>query len=65
MAGCPRLLSPPVPISENIAREAGVELMEKPVDLPLLLKRIGALLSKPQGDAPALSRLRHSLYEAH
>jgi len=42
------------PDQRNIAREAGVELMEKPVDLPLLLKRIGALLSKPQGDAPAL-----------
>ena len=42
------------PDQRNIARQAGVELMEKPVDLPLLLKRIGALLSKPQGDAPAL-----------
>jgi len=31
----------------NVAREAGVELMEKPVSLPLLLKRIGTLLGKP------------------
>jgi DNA-binding response OmpR family regulator len=35
------------PDQRNIAREAGVELMEKPIDLPLLLKRIGALLSSP------------------
>ena len=41
------------PDQRNVAREAGVELMEKPVDLPLLLQRVDALLSKPQDDAPA------------
>ena len=35
------------PDQRNVAREAGVELMEKPVDTPFLLKRIGALLSTP------------------
>jgi two-component system OmpR family response regulator len=35
------------PDQRNLAREAGLDLMEKPVDLPLLLKRISALLSKP------------------
>jgi DNA-binding response OmpR family regulator len=35
------------PDQRNVAREAGVELMEKPLDLPLLLQRIGALLSEP------------------
>lgn len=34
------------PDQRSIAREAGLELMEKPLDLPLLLQRIGALLSK-------------------
>jgi DNA-binding response OmpR family regulator len=42
------------PDQRNVAREAGVELMEKPLDLPLLLYRIGALLSEPQDGAPAL-----------
>ena len=40
------------PDQRNIAREAGVELMEKPLDLPLLLQRIDALLSKPPEGAP-------------
>ena len=31
----------------KLAREAGVEHMEKPLDLPLLLHRIGALLNPP------------------
>jgi two-component system, OmpR family, response regulator len=35
------------PDQRNVAREAGVELMEKPLDLPLLLQRIGVLLSEP------------------
>ena len=40
------------PDQRSIAREAGLELMEKPLDLPLLLQRIGALLSKPKdGDS--------------
>jgi DNA-binding response OmpR family regulator len=43
------------PDQRSIAREAGVELMEKPVDLPLLLKRIGALLSKPKTDTSPLA----------
>jgi DNA-binding response OmpR family regulator len=33
----------------NVMREAGVELMEKPVDLPVLLERIEALLARPPG----------------
>ena len=40
------------PDQRSIAREAGLELMEKPLDLPLLLQRIGALLSKSKdGDS--------------
>jgi DNA-binding response OmpR family regulator len=35
----------------RVAREAGVELMEKPVVLPVLLQRIEALLNQPQGEA--------------
>ena len=42
------------PDQRNVAREAGVELMEKPLDLPLLLQRIGALLSEPPDGAAAL-----------
>ena len=41
------------PDQRNIAGAAGVELMEKPLDLPLLLKRIGALLVESQASAPA------------
>jgi DNA-binding response OmpR family regulator len=43
----------------TIAREAGVELVEKPVDVPFLLKRIGALLNKLQDDVtgPPVSSL--------
>jgi DNA-binding response OmpR family regulator len=37
------------PDQRTLASEAGVDLMEKPLDLPLLLHRIGALLN------PALS----------
>jgi DNA-binding response OmpR family regulator len=43
------------PDQGNVAREAGVGLMEKPLDLPLLLQRIGALLSAPPDDAVAFS----------
>ncbi len=44
------------PDQRNIAREAGLELMEKPLDLPLLLQRIGALLSKSkEGDSTSPS----------
>jgi DNA-binding response OmpR family regulator len=47
-----RTLSPRTPIimitarpdQKTIARTAGVELMEKPLDLPYLVSRIGALL---------------------
>lgn len=42
------------PDQRNVAREAGLELMEKPLDLPLLLNRIGALLNTPQDGASAL-----------
>jgi DNA-binding response OmpR family regulator len=43
------------PDQRNIAREAGVELMEKPVDVPLLLDRISALLNNPPGDTKVMS----------
>ena len=43
------------PDQRNIAEAAGVELMEKPLDLPLLLKRIGALVLEAQAAVPALS----------
>ena len=43
------------PDQRNIAREAGLELMEKPLDLPLLLNRIGSLLDPVRDDASALS----------
>lgn len=57
-----RTLSPRVPIimitarpdQKTIARTAGVELMEKPLDLPYLVSRISALLdseAKHEGDA--------------
>jgi DNA-binding response OmpR family regulator len=36
-----------LPDQRTLAREAGVELMEKPLDIPLLLRRIGALLNPP------------------
>ncbi len=39
------------PDQRNLADAAGVELMEKPLDLPLLLTRIGALLL--ESHAPA------------
>ncbi len=41
------------PDQRNIAGAAGVELMEKPLDLPLLLKRIGALLAESQATTAA------------
>ena len=40
------------PDQRNIACAAGVELMEKPLDLPLLLTRICALLAESQANAP-------------
>lgn len=43
------------PDQRNIAREAGIELMEKPLDLPLLLHRIAVLLNKPPDVVPAFS----------
>jgi len=52
------------PDQRTVAREAGVELMEKPVDPRLLVKRIGALLSKPEDDAPAPTSSSVP-YEAH
>jgi DNA-binding response OmpR family regulator len=36
------------PDQRTVAREAGVELMEKPLDPPLLLRRIGELLAPPR-----------------
>ena len=52
-----RTLSPRVPIimitarpdQKMIARTAGVELMEKPLDIPYLLTRIGTLLQRQPG----------------
>lgn len=40
------------PDQRNVAREAGLELMEKPLDLPLLLNRIRVLLNTAQ-DGPS------------
>ena len=53
-----RTLSPRVPIimitarpdQKTIARTAGVELMEKPLDISHLVARIGALLPQPAGE---------------
>ena len=42
------------PDQGTLARESGVELMEKPLDLSLLLRRIGALLNPPHDTAGAL-----------
>ena len=42
------------PDQGTLARESGVELMEKPLDLPLLLRRIGALVNPPHGTTRAL-----------
>ena len=50
-----RALAPTLPVilitarpdQRTLASEAGVELMEKPLDLPLLLRRIAALTGKP------------------
>lgn len=60
-----RSLAPALPIviitarpdQRTVAREAGVELMEKPLDLPLLLRRVGELLSHPRATArgPAIA----------
>jgi DNA-binding response OmpR family regulator len=54
MIGVLRALSPGTPIimitarpdQRTIARTAGVELMEKPLDIPHLLARIGILLDR-------------------
>jgi two-component system, OmpR family, response regulator len=58
-----RALSPQLPTiiitarsdQRNVAREAGVELMEKPLDLPLLLHWISVLLNKPADGIPTFS----------
>ena len=42
------------PDQGTLARETGVELMEKPLDLPLLLRRIEELLNPPPGMTRAL-----------
>lgn len=52
-SGLPAIIITARADQRNVAREAGVELMEKPLDLPLLLQRIGALLSKPQNGTSA------------
>jgi hypothetical protein len=41
------------PDQGTLARETGVELMEKPLDLPLLLQRIGVMLHPPHDAARA------------
>lgn len=41
------------PDQGTLAREAGVDLMEKPLDLPRLLRRIEELLTLPQDAASA------------
>lgn len=40
------------PDQRTLAHETGVELMEKPLDVPHLLQRIGALLNPPHGALP-------------
>jgi two-component system response regulator MprA len=42
------------PDQGTLARETGVELMEKPLDLPLLLRRIEELLNPPPDTTRAL-----------
>ena len=42
------------PDQETLARECGLELMEKPLDLPLLLRRITALLNLRYESTPAM-----------
>jgi DNA-binding response OmpR family regulator len=44
------------PHHRNVAREAGVELLQKPLDLPLMLNRIRALLNTPQDGTSAHRR---------
>jgi two-component system response regulator RegX3 len=51
-----RTIKPKVPIilitarpdQRTVARAAGVDLMEKPLDIPILLERIRALLDNPE-----------------
>lgn len=43
-----------LPDQRTLARESGVELMEKPLDFPFLLRRIGALLNPPDDTTRAL-----------
>jgi DNA-binding response OmpR family regulator len=41
------------PDQQNISRAAGVDLMQKPVNVPVLLQRIDALLNKSADEAAA------------
>ena len=58
-----RALAPKLPIiiitarpdQRTVAREAEVELMEKPLDPPVLLRRIGELLLPAPSQVPAAS----------
>ena len=45
--GLPVIFITARPDQRTLAREAEVDLMEKPLDLPLLLRRIGELLQRP------------------
>jgi DNA-binding response OmpR family regulator len=43
-SGLPAIFVTARPDQQNIAHEAGIDLMEKPINLALLLSRIGSLL---------------------
>lgn len=49
----PMIIITAQPDQRTLARESGVELMEKPLDLPLLLRRIDALLHPTHDDSDA------------
>lgn len=50
----PMIIITALPDQRTLARESGVELMEKPLDFPFLLRRIGALLNPPDDTTRAL-----------
>ncbi|MEO8354237.1 MAG: response regulator [Chthoniobacteraceae bacterium] len=49
--GLPVIIITARPDQRTLARETGIELMEKPLDLPLLLQRIRQILETPQNAA--------------
>jgi two-component system, OmpR family, response regulator len=59
-SGLPAIIITARPDQRNAAREAGLESMEKPLDLPLLLNRIGALLNTAPDRVSALASASYS-----